>query len=86
MPDIQQLVITDLADITATVPRFQISCQVRDSQTNALLNDFTGANTFNFPGVLTTLTAQQKKSLLRGLVRRIIQMKAGLDDGSVTDV
>jgi len=85
MPDFQNFSITDLPDITATVPRFQINVQVKDSQTQQTLFDFTGANALVFPGVLSTLTAQQRKSLLRGLVRRIIQMKAGLDDGSVSD-
>lgn len=85
MPDFLNFSITDLPDITATVPRFRIECEVRDSQTSALLFDFTGANALTFPGVLTTLTAPQRKSLLRGLVRRIIQMKTNADDGALSD-
>lgn len=85
MPDFQSISITDLADASVTVPRFQVSCQVKDSQTGAILSDFTGANALTFPNALGTLTAQQKRSLLRGLVRRMILMKAGLDDGSISD-
>lgn len=85
MPDFQSLGITDLADASVTVPRFQISCKVTDSQTGAVLSDFTGANALTFPNALATLTAQQKKTLLRGLVKRMILMKAGLDDGMISD-
>ena len=85
MPDLMNLTITDLPDVTATVPRFQVSVEVHHSQTGAMLNDFSGPNAWNFPGVLLSLTSQQRKSLLRGLIHRIILMKIGADDGSRSD-
>ena len=85
MPDFQNLVITDLPDASLTVNRFRIEVRVTDSQTGALLQDFTGPNALTFPGVLATLTARQRRTILRGLVRQIILMKTGDDDGSGGD-
>lgn len=79
MPDLQNFTVTAQAAANINVPRFTISCTVTDSQTGAVLADFTGANAITFPGVLTTLTAQQRRDLLDLIVTKIIFQKAGLE-------
>ena len=62
--DIRSEVITDLGSASVTVPRLTWSCTLNDSQTGALLHDFTGANIVNFPAVLGNLSAAQRIELL----------------------
>lgn len=79
MPDFQQFDVQTLGSVSVTLPRFQISVKVTDSQTGATIADFTGANAFVFPGVLATLTAAQRRTILDDIVARLIRMKAGLE-------
>lgn len=75
MPDIQNFAITRLAPASLTVPRWQLSGQVTDSKTGAVLADFTGANVVNFPGILGTLTNAQQDELVNLIVTWLVQKK-----------
>lgn len=81
MPDLQNFSITPQGAANVNVPRAVISAQLTDEHNGELLNDFTGANAINFPGVLSTLTAQQRASLVQDVAQRIILMRAGIDNG-----
>jgi len=85
MANIRDLTITDLADAAITVNRFQVSCRVTEGLTDALIADLTGANAVVFPAALGTLTVKQRRSLLRSVIRRLIMMRAGLDDGTESE-
>ena len=78
MPDFKNFSIAALSTANVSVPRFTISVQVVNSQTGALITDLTGANALAFPGVLTSLTVQQRRDLLDLLVNQLILIKAGL--------
>jgi hypothetical protein len=86
MADFQNLVITDLANANRNVNRFQVEGQLRHSGTGEMLFDFTGANAIVWPDGLASLTVQQRRSILRSVIRRLILMRAGLDDGSQSDI
>ncbi len=79
MPDLQNFSITPMAAANINVPRATIEAQITDSQTGVVLADFTGVNALTFPGVLTTLTAAQRRDLIDLIATRIIFMKAGLE-------
>lgn len=78
MPDLQNFSITPMAAANINVPRATIEGQVTDSTTREVLSDFTGGNALTFPGVLTTLTAAQRRELIDLIATTIIFMKAGL--------
>ena len=77
MPDIQNLVFTDLANANRNVNRWQVTCEVRDSNTGALIANVTVV----WPDDLSAFTLAQRRSIQRQIVQRLIYMKAGLDAG-----
>jgi hypothetical protein len=76
--DIRSEVITDIGSASISVPRLQWSCTLNDSQTGALLHDFTGANVVNFPNVLNQLNAAQRLELLHLIKSYLIRVLLGL--------
>lgn len=79
MPDFQQVTVTPMGLIAGlTVHSFSVSLQVTDSQTGALIHDFTGVNAIQFPQCLTNMTATQRAHLMRTLANDLILMLAGL--------
>ena len=80
MPDLQQYQLTPLSNASLTVPRFQIECVVTDSQSGAVLFDFTGANAIVFPRDLLTLypTAAERRAFADLIANELIRKKAGL--------
>ena len=82
MADFLDLNVTAGSNINVNVQRFTVEVRVVDSQNqNTVIADFTGANAIVWPNVLGTLTAAQRRALLKQLMMRIILVKAGLDDG-----
>ena len=79
MADIQNLTFDQLGNKNVVVPRITISCEVRDSSTGVLLNDFTGANAIEWPKALGELTVAQQLNILDDVLNRIVRMKAGLE-------
>lgn len=78
MPDLQDFRILNRAGVTVNVPRFTIEAKIVDSQTGAVLADFTGLNAVEFPVVLTLLTPTQRRDLIEQLAQQILYMRAGL--------
>lgn len=80
MADLQNFSITPLANASVTVPRFRIECTITDSQTGAVLQDFTGANAINFPADLGSIfpTAAEKREFIDQLAHYLVRKKAGL--------
>ena len=78
MADFQAFSITPLAAASVNMNRVSIACKVTNSNTGALIADFTGANAITWPDVLSTLTAAQRQEIHQLIVTRLIQMKAGL--------
>lgn len=79
MPDLQNFSVTPGTAANVNIQRFTIECQITDSNTGAVLHDFTGANAIQWPSVMGTLTAAQRRSILQDIVNRIIYMRAGLE-------
>ncbi len=79
MPDLSNFVITPLAAANVNVPRATISCVVKNSQTGAIIADFTGANEISFPGVITTLTGPERLELAKMVATWLVFKKAGLN-------
>lgn len=77
MPDLQNFSITPQASANINVPRATIAAQVTDSGTGEVLSDFTGGNALQFPSILTTLTATQRRDLIDLIATTLIMMKAG---------
>ncbi len=78
MPDLQNFAITPLGAANVNVPRATIEALVTDSQSGAVLADFTGANALNWPGVVSTLTGAQRLVLAEMVANWLIFVKAGL--------
>ena len=80
--DVQNFDVSLLAG-TASIPRFSIECRILDSQTGAVLQDFTGANAIVFPGELTTYTAAERRQFVRMIARHMIRkrIKGTLEPG-----
>ena len=64
-------------------PRYTITGRIEEVNpaTGLMENlvDFTGGNALVWPAVLTTLTAEQRDTLLNNMATSIIRMKAGLE-------
>lgn len=75
--DFQQFSITRLAAAQLTVPRWSIALQVTDSQTGALVKDFTGANAVVFPNVLGQLSNTEQDEMVAMIVNWLIQRRIG---------
>lgn len=74
--DIQNFSVTPRAAVSNTLPRFEIAAQVYDGA--ALVADFTGANTLMFPGVLASLSVEQRQTLIDSVAQTIVRMRAGV--------
>ena len=78
MPDLQNFSVTRTGNTVNGIPEYAIEGQVCDSQSGAVLRDFTGANGVKFPQILATVTAAQRDVLVQLLVRELIRIKTGL--------
>lgn len=80
MPDMLDLDIATGANITITVPRINVRVRVVQShdQSQVIRDDSAG---FEVWQALRDLTAQQKRAVMRGVIDRLIRIRAGLDDG-----
>jgi hypothetical protein len=74
MPDYQNVVITRRANRQITVPDYTVSLLVTDSQTGAVLHDFTGANTIDLWNYLGTLSVQQQGLVIQAMVNTCLQI------------
>lgn len=82
MPDKLDYTITVGSNVTITVPRITVSARVVNSKMQqTTIADFTGGNTFEVWQALRDLTAAQKRAVMRQLIDRLIDIRAGLDDG-----
>ena len=78
MPDLQNYSVVRTGNtINANIPEFAISGQVCDSQSGAVLADFSGANTIRFPQVWATLTQAQRQALVETIARDLIRVVTG---------
>lgn len=83
MADLLDFAITPLAAANVNVPRATIEARIVDSSDQSIvLADLTGANALTFPGVITTLTPEQRQALIRLVAIWLIRVKAGIDSGT----
>lgn len=59
----------------AAFPVIDIQCRVVNAATRAVLRDFTGINAVQFPQLMTTLTAAQRRRVLEAAIRECINIK-----------
>ena len=78
MADLQNFSITPRSATNVNVPRAEIVATVVDSMTGAVLADFTGANSIMFPGVVSTLSADDRRELAEMIGTWLVMKKAGL--------
>ena len=81
MADLQNFSVTANGNVNiSNFPRFTITATVTDSQTSAVLFDFTGANAITFPGDMPTLfpTAAARRAFVERLAMHLVRVKAGL--------
>lgn len=79
MPDLTNYSITRSGNtIAANIPEFVISGQLVNSQSGALIADFSGANAIRFPQVWATLTVAQRQTLIEKIARDLIAVVTGL--------
>lgn len=76
MADLKGFSRTVNLPVTATVPSVTWEGKITDSQTGAVLYDFTGAKAINFPAILTLLTPDDLFSLLDAIETQGIFMLA----------
>lgn len=69
--DFQNFSITRRGSVTVPVPRFDITCDVVDSQSGQPIRSFR----VTFPGVLQNFTNEQLKELFDELIMNAINMK-----------
>ena len=78
MPDLQGFTITAQSAANVNVPRATISCTVLDATTGAVLADLTGANAIQWPGVIATLTAADRRELAQLIATWLVRKVAGV--------
>lgn len=81
MPDLQNFAVAANGNVNINnFPRFTITAQVTDSQSGAVLFDFTGANSITFPGDMPTLfpTAAARRAFMERMAVHLVRVKAGL--------
>lgn len=81
MPDLQKFDITLQSNQQVTLFRFLVEAEIRDSQTNELLFDFTGiTNGIKFPADLPTLlpTTADKREFIELIAHYLLRKKAGI--------
>ena len=76
MPDFRNFSVTRNGNITVSVPRFTITCDIVDSTYGDLIRSFN----INFPNILSNLDNQQLQELFEEFIKIIIQRK--LQDGT----
>jgi hypothetical protein len=79
MPDILRYQLTGQTDVTLSVARIQVEGELRDSQTGAVIQDFTGPNAILFALRVQGFTGQQYRYLTDQIAATILRMKAGLE-------
>lgn len=79
MADIQNFLITPLTNANINVPRARIEATVNDSNTGTILADFTGVNALIWPGVVSTLSAEERRELVDIIAIWLIHKKAGVE-------
>jgi hypothetical protein len=77
---IQSPEITRGSPVNANVPTIKIETRIHDSDTGALIADFTGNNAIQFPRDLGSLSIDHQRGLVELIVDYIIRRKAGLGD------
>lgn len=75
MADYQNYSVTRITNATMSVPRWRIELTVTNSQTGAVLYDFTGANALFFPAMLGQFSTERQDALVNGWVRDLIEEK-----------
>ena len=82
MADLQDFSIARNGSVNATVPRYTISAKVTESSYSPggppIIADFTGGNSLSFPGVLLTLTDDQRDEFINMIALWLIKIKAGV--------
>jgi|GEM_PF-2752370 len=73
-----QLTITAGGRGNRPVPLTTFSGKVLNSDTGAVLYDFTGANQIEWPTVIDTLTATQQRQLAEIIAKHVIYMVSGV--------
>lgn len=81
MADLMNFSITPLGPGAVQTIRATIEGKVLDSETQAVLFDFTGANAIAFPAALRDLTQSQQDSITAMVAQKVLLAKAGLWDG-----
>lgn len=77
MADRQQFTVTLGNNVNVAMPSAVIAGKITDSTSGAVLSDFTGANAIQFPQIVSTLTAAQKRQLVDLLVDFLVNVKTG---------
>ena len=78
MPDLQSFSVTRNGTVSLpAAPTWIIAGKITDSQTGAVLQDFTGANAVNFPQVLGNLTNAQQDDFVQRVVIDILSKRFG---------
>lgn len=77
MPDLQNFSVVRNGSATINnAPRYTISCQVTNSQTGALIRNFTGANALTFPQVLGNLTEAERVEMIELIANWLIDKRS----------
>jgi hypothetical protein len=76
MADLQSFAIIPEAAAQVNVPTFEITALVIEGQT--VIADFTGGNSISFPGVMATLSVEQRQEIMDLIAITLVLMKAGL--------
>lgn len=71
MPDFQNFSITRNGNVTVSVPRYNISCDVVDSSSGELIRSFS----VTFPAILQNFSNEQLKELFDDLIIKAINLK-----------
>lgn len=77
MPDIQNMSLNVLAAQNVSMPRLSIEAQITDSQTGAVLFDFTGANNIVFPQYVAQMTVADRRAFVEYIAIYLIRHKSG---------
>lgn len=78
MPDMQNFAVTRKAAAQINTQTHELSAQITDSATGAVLADFTGQNAPVWPAVLNSLTPDQQDQIVGQVAQEVLLMKAGL--------
>lgn len=77
MPDLQSFSVVRSGTVSLpSVPTWSIQFKVCNSQTGAVIQDFTGVNGFSFPQVFAQFSAADQDDLVSRWVMDMIRKKA----------